>query len=71
MKQPVTVNKFLLYVVENYAQAGVVAGISVGHVWGTSGTFLVGEVRRSSSILISVKSTNPYFMRSWTILADF
>ncbi|HIF2382278.1 TPA: hypothetical protein ACXZJH_003508 [Salmonella enterica] len=44
---------------------------TLGHQWGMDGTFLVGEVRLSSSIFISLKSTNPYFMRSWTILADF
>ncbi|ENU7737167.1 hypothetical protein ACE3YX_003795 [Salmonella enterica] len=38
---------------------GVVAGISLGHVWGTSGTFLVGKVRLSSSILLICSSVQP------------
>lgn len=43
----------------NYTQTGVVAGKSLGHVWGTSGTFLVGEVRLSSSILLTYSSVQP------------
>lgn len=34
---------------------------SLGHLWGMDGTFLVGEVRLSSSILIFLKINKPLF----------
>lgn len=34
---------------------------TLGHPWGMDGTFLVGEVRLSSSILIFPKTNKPLF----------